>query len=157
MEQSPSWEANSHSANQKTPRPIWNSNVYYRVHKSCHGSLSQMNPVHISLRPILVLSSYQWLGLPSSIFLLVSLPKLCILVASFHACYIPRPSHPPWLRHPNIWWSVQVMKLFTVQFSPAFRFSRQLDQNILFSTPKLCSQTPSVYVLSLALETCNLY
>jgi hypothetical protein len=33
MEQSPSWEANSHSANQETPRPLLNLEVHYRVHK----------------------------------------------------------------------------------------------------------------------------
>jgi hypothetical protein len=28
------------------------------------------------------------------------------------ACYVPRPSHPPSLDHPNnIWWNEQVMKL----------------------------------------------
>jgi hypothetical protein len=32
-----------------------------------------------------------------------------------------RPSHLPWADHPNnIWCSVQVMKLFTVQSSLAF-------------------------------------
>jgi hypothetical protein len=33
---------------------------------------------------------------------------------------MPHPSHPPWLDHPNnIWWSVQVMKLVTMQCSGA--------------------------------------
>jgi hypothetical protein len=39
-----------------------------------------------------------------------------------HACYMPRSSHPPWLEHPNIWWSVQVMKLPTMQSSSASRY-----------------------------------
>jgi hypothetical protein len=31
-----------------------------------------------------------------------------------------RPSHPPWLDHPNnVWWSMDVMKLLAVQSSPA--------------------------------------
>jgi hypothetical protein len=34
MVQSPSWEANSHSASQETPRHLWNPNVFCRVHKS---------------------------------------------------------------------------------------------------------------------------
>jgi hypothetical protein len=33
IEQSPSWEANSHSAIQKIP-PLWNPEVHYRVHNS---------------------------------------------------------------------------------------------------------------------------
>jgi len=34
MEQCPSGEANSHSANQKIPRPLWNPKARYGVHKS---------------------------------------------------------------------------------------------------------------------------
>jgi hypothetical protein len=37
-----------------------------------------------------------------------------------NACYIPCPSHPPWLDHCNhIWRRVQVMKIRIMQFSPA--------------------------------------
>jgi len=34
MEQSPSSEANSHSAGQEIPRLLWNLEVHYRVHNS---------------------------------------------------------------------------------------------------------------------------
>jgi hypothetical protein len=34
MEQSPSWEADSHSANQKISRLLWNQKVNYRVHNN---------------------------------------------------------------------------------------------------------------------------
>jgi hypothetical protein len=39
-----------------------------------------------------------------------------------HSCYMPCPSHPPWLDHSNyVWWGVQVTKLLIMQFAPISR------------------------------------
>jgi hypothetical protein len=48
MEQSPSWEANSHSANQEIPCLLWNPKVHYRVDKDppLVPVLSHINSVH---------------------------------------------------------------------------------------------------------------
>jgi len=48
MEQSPSWEANSSSANQEIPRVLWNRKVHYRIHKHKPPVpvLSHKNQIH---------------------------------------------------------------------------------------------------------------
>jgi hypothetical protein len=48
MEQSPSWEADSHSASQEIPLLLWSLKVLYRVYKSSSPVpiLSHENPVH---------------------------------------------------------------------------------------------------------------
>jgi hypothetical protein len=70
MEQRPSWEAKSFSANQEIPRILWNPKVHYRIHNNLPPVpiLSQLNPVHAnptSWTYILILSSHLRLGLPS--------------------------------------------------------------------------------------------
>jgi hypothetical protein len=94
------------------------------------------------------LSTHLRLGLPSGLF--SSGFPTNILYACHHSCYTPCPSNPPWLDHSNyIWRRVQVTKLPIMQFSPTSYHSISSVQ--IFSTP--CSQTPSVYILLLMLET----
>jgi len=71
--QSPSSEANDHSASQEITSLLWNPKLYYRVNKSLPLApiLSHMNPFYlshpISLRFILIVSSHLCLGLPSGL------------------------------------------------------------------------------------------
>jgi hypothetical protein len=71
MEQSLSWEVNSHSASQEIPRVLGNPKVHYHVHRRTPmvSVLRQMHPIHTtpSLRSILI-SSYLCLGLLSGLF-----------------------------------------------------------------------------------------
>jgi len=71
MEQSPSWEASSHSASQESPH--WKPEVDYPDNKSLSlvPILRQINPFHTIqpyLRSIIILFSHLRLGLPRSLF-----------------------------------------------------------------------------------------
>jgi hypothetical protein len=100
MEQSPSWEADSHSAGPEIPCLLWNPRVHYRVHKNppLVPILSQMNSVHTfppcypkihsNILRSMPLSS-EW----SLSFRFYEQNILCIFHL-FHACYIPRQAHP---------------------------------------------------------------
>jgi len=118
MEQSPSWEANSHSANNEISRLSFNQKVHYCVHNSPPVApiLSQMNPVHTFPRYFLKIHFNIILpttSMPSA----WSLPfrflnQRIIKIYLSHSCYMARPSHPPWFDHPNhICWRLKVTKL----------------------------------------------
>jgi hypothetical protein len=61
MELSPSKEAASYAAIQELPSNLWNPNVHHHVQKSppLVPILRHINPVHVTQRFILILSSHQ--------------------------------------------------------------------------------------------------
>jgi hypothetical protein len=98
VEQSPSWEANSHSAS-KIPCLLQNPKVHYRVHKnrSLLPVLSQTNPIHKHPNSFAkIYSNNIFPSTPRSSewsfpFRFSNQHFICISHLSY-ACYIPRPS-----------------------------------------------------------------
>jgi hypothetical protein len=89
--------------------------VYYRVHKPppLPPILSQINPVHTALSYLSKIHLYSHLlqGLSSDLFP-SGFPTKILYAFLFSPCYMPRPSHSPWLDLFNYTWrTVQVMKL----------------------------------------------
>jgi hypothetical protein len=66
---SPPWEVASCAATQEIPSSIWNTQVYYRVHKSppLVPILNQNDPVHTT-PSYLILSTQLRIGLPGGLF-----------------------------------------------------------------------------------------
>jgi hypothetical protein len=109
MEQSPPWEANSHSANQEILHLLWCPKINLRIHNSppLVPNLSQMNPMQTFPPYFLKIHSNTILHLrldrPSGGFLLPGLPDQNFVCISnlYRACNIPSPSHPPWIDRTN--------------------------------------------------------
>jgi hypothetical protein len=73
---------------------------------------------------------------PPRSFRCYHLNPLCTFLLP-HNCHIPSPSYPPWFEHlHNIWWTVQITKLFTNHFSPVFCYFLLLGPTVFLS---LCS------------------
>ena len=154
MEQNPSWEANRFSANQETPRILWNPKVHYRIHK-CPPPvpvLSQIDPVHthtphflkIHLNVILPFTP----GSPKWFFPLGSPHRHPVYTSTLpHTCCMVCPPHSSRFDHPkNIRWRVQIIKLLIMQFSsfPCYIVGNHLQK---YKVPKLRMQkSKSVFV-----------
>jgi hypothetical protein len=94
--------------------------------------LSQINPVHTTpsclskIHSNIILPptsrSSQW----SLSFWLSHQNYICISLLP-QSCYMPCPSHPPWLDNSNYtWWTIQVMKLPIMQCALKFFLSRHV-------------------------------
>jgi len=128
LEQSASWEDDSHSASQEIPRLLCNPKVHYRFHKDLPliPTLIKKHPVRpyhpISLWFILILSFHQHLSLPSGFFPSDFPTKMYEFIISPMHVTCPTNLHLLDFDHPNnIWWSIQITKLFITQSSPASR------------------------------------
>ena len=124
MEQSPSWEANRFSANQKVPCIVWYPKVHSRIHK-CPPPvriLSQIDPVHnltsnflkIHLNIILLSApgSSKWslpLMFPTKTLYTPLLTPICATCPT-HLILVD------FISSRNIRWAVQIIKLSLCSF-----------------------------------------
>jgi hypothetical protein len=156
MEVSPSWEANSQSANQKISRHLWNLNVRHRIHKRppLVPSVSVMNPVHfpphyyfnIYLNHLIYAKVLEVI-----IFLSIFWRKMCWISHLLHACFMPHQTRPPRRNHPNhIWRAEHIMEFLIEDFIRPPLTSPLLGQ---ISCSASYAQTLSICVHSLLLET----
>jgi hypothetical protein len=123
VEMGPSREAASCAATKNFPA-FYGSRRFITVFtRALHWSLSWARWIQsIPLRPNLSFSTNLRLGIPSSLFFWLSHQYPIYIPLFPPSCYIPCPSHPPWLDHCNyIWRRTQPMKLLIMQFSSISR------------------------------------
>jgi hypothetical protein len=100
-------------------------------------SIQPIPPNPISLRPTLILSTYLRLGLPSVLF-----PSECPTNIPHAFLFFPLILHALPISS-SLTWSVQVMKLLSIQFSPTSRHfislvSKYSPQHPVLKHPSLC-------------------
>jgi hypothetical protein len=151
MELSPSGGAANSAATQELPAFYGTRRFITVFTRALHWSLSwarsiQFIPSHpISLRYILILITTYVLFFLVVSFLLAFPPISNMQSSSPSSCYIPFPSHPPWLLDSNYTWRrVQVMKLLIMQFSPT-------SCHFISLRSKYSPQTPSGLIIILTM------
>lgn len=85
MEQSSYLKPDSRLDDQEFFRLLWNPNVHYRAHRTPTEvvTLSQLNPVNISVRHILIFSFQLVIGLPSSLIFYRSSEYISVRIYPF--------------------------------------------------------------------------
>jgi hypothetical protein len=125
---SPSWEAANCAATQELTSILRNLKVHHHVHK------------RPPLVPILSKIYFNIVHPPTSclVFLVVSFLLAFPQISYMDSCYMPCPSHPPWLDH-SVRRGVQVIKLI-MQFPPiSILFSPNILLSTFSNTLSLCS------------------
>jgi hypothetical protein len=128
MEMSPSWGAANCAATQEFPRNVWDLKVHHHIQKNppLVPNLSQTDPVHTT--PLYLSISHLCLGHPIGI-------PLCP-----HSCYMPCPSHPPWLDHSNYtWWRSSLCSFLESPITSPLFGPNILFSNLFPNTLSLCS------------------
>jgi hypothetical protein len=88
MEQSPFWEANSHSASQEGHRILWNLKFHFHVLKAPQPSPP---PIHSSLPSVRrIQSTISHTMVLRSILILCSHPRLIIPSGVSHSCFLTK-------------------------------------------------------------------
>jgi len=123
-----SWEADSRSAGQEVLHfdETWKSITVFIMALRTVSLASSIQLTHFKShvfksRFSVFLSSTSGSTMRFS-FLQILRPKFFVNLT--HACYMPCLSHHSWFNHPdNIWWRVQVMELFILEFQASMYFS----------------------------------
>jgi len=114
--------SSSHSANRENSHVLWNWKVHYAVHRHLPLSpvLNQMNSIcPISIKPILKLTLHVWLHPKCFLAFRFSRESVYALLST-HVGYLCLRCYTLWFDHANrIWWRTQILKLFSVHFSPS--------------------------------------
>jgi hypothetical protein len=93
MEQNPSWEANSRSANQNIFHPSWSPKVY-----SC--CIHTLKPCFFNIN--FYITFHPRLGLPNGLYPSLLSNGISVYISrTLHDCYIHCPPHPHWFDLPN--------------------------------------------------------